>query len=140
MAKKLTGRPPGPHINIDWDKVDRLLEAGCNGEQVAARFGIHADTLYRRTEKDKGVSFAAYQRQKRANGDSLLAQKQMEVAMKGDKTMLLWLGKQRLGQRDTPEVALDEKVKNALEILNEWTKKQNEANISDGEGEAASIS
>jgi hypothetical protein len=28
-----------------------------------------------------------------------LRRKQMELALKGDRTMLIWLGKQRLGQQ-----------------------------------------
>ena len=92
-----------PKADIDWNKVDRLLEAGCPGTEVAATLGIHEDTLYRACERENKQGFAAYSAIKRASGDRLLRVKQFEVAMAGDKTMLVWLGKQRLGQAEKSE-------------------------------------
>ena len=40
-----------------------------------------------------------------------LRRKQLELALEGDKTMLIWLGKQMLGQVDTPKVAIQNNVK-----------------------------
>lgn len=97
------GKQPGagrPEITIDWEKVNKLLQAGCKGTEVAANIGIHADTLYIQCEKKFGVNFTDYSAKQRGNGDSLLRTKQFSVALKGDKTMLVWLGKQRLAQRD----------------------------------------
>ena len=37
-----------------------------------------------------------------------LRRKQKEVAMNGSVPMLIWLGKQHLGQRDNPEDSLDQ--------------------------------
>ena len=39
--------------------------------------------------------------------DQALFSKQIELALKGDKLMLIWLGKQRLGQKDKVEHASD---------------------------------
>ena len=39
-----------------------------------------------------------------------LRRKQLELALEGDKTMLIWLGKQMLGQVDTPKVAIQNNV------------------------------
>lgn len=89
-----------PLALIDWRTVDRLLQAGCTGVQIAARLGIANETLYRATEREHKMGFDAYAADKRAHGDTLLLEKQMEAAMKGDKTMLIWLGKQRLGQKE----------------------------------------
>lgn len=91
-------------IPIDWKKVDQLLEAGSDGTQVAAYIGINEETLYRRVEEEFEIGFAVYKAQKRAKGDTLLLTKQFQVAMSGDKTMLVWLGKQRLKQTDKAEV------------------------------------
>lgn len=91
---------PRPKIQVDWVKVDQLLEAGCDGTQVAAYFGMHEDTFYERVLEQHKVGFTAYKAQKRARGNSLLLGKQFQVAMSGDKTMLVWLGKQRLDQSD----------------------------------------
>ena len=104
---KGSGRKPLP---IDWAKVERLMEAGCVGTEIAAYLGIHANTFYRRCEDEgkcgKGKEygdFSAYLQSKKEKGDSLLRAKQFEIAMQGDKTMLVWLGKNRLNQADKIE-------------------------------------
>lgn len=88
---------------IDWNKVDQLLEAGCKGTEIAAYFGVHEDTLYTRCQNEKGSRFSAYSQEKRSKGDSILRAKQFENAMKGNTTMQIWLGKQRLDQRDSKD-------------------------------------
>lgn len=114
------GKPTGkPRKDIDWDKTDKLLEAGCIGTEVAASLGVHPDTLYLRCEKEKHMTFTAYSQIKRASGDSLLRDKQIEIALKGNVTMLIWLGKQRLQQRE-PE-AVERKPENK-EGFNQWLK------------------
>lgn len=95
-----------PATIIDWPLVDRLLKAGANGVQVAARLGIHPDTLYRACDEDHKTGFAAYSAEKRAHGDTLIQEQQMNLAMKGNLAMLIWLGKQRLGQKDKQETEI----------------------------------
>ncbi|TXH45719.1 MAG: hypothetical protein E6Q97_31000 [Desulfurellales bacterium] len=80
-----------------------MIEAGCTAEGIAASLGIDRPTLYRRCETDNKVLFTTFSQQKRAKGDDLLRMKQFDAAMKGDKTMLVWLGKQRLGQAEKSE-------------------------------------
>lgn len=104
MPSPPTGNPVGhPGFNIDWNKIDFLLEAGCIGTQIAASLGISPDTLYNHCMKEKGVNFSAYLKEKRAKGDSFLHVKQYEMAQDGNVTMLLWLGKNRLNQKENPE-------------------------------------
>ena len=93
----MAGRPAAI---IDWKAVDRLLQAGCTGVQIAARLGIHADTLYRACQSEHKSDFAAYSQQKREHGETLLHEQQFALAMKGNLGMLVWLGKQRLGQKE----------------------------------------
>lgn len=117
-ARKPSGRPTGnPKAHIDWNLVDNLLKAGCPGTEIAPHFDICEDTLYIRCEKEKGVGWSAYLRQKRSQGDANLRAKQYTEALKGDRTLLIWLGKQRLGQREndatitvTPETAIQFKA------------------------------
>ncbi len=98
-------RKPGrPHSIIDWNVVDNLLIAGCIGTEIAARLGIHAETLYLRCEQDKKIGFSAYQQQKKELGDTILRSAQFKKAASGYNTMMIWLGKQRLHQVDKTEV------------------------------------
>ena len=70
-------RGPGhPPTEIDWDTVDKQLQAQCNGTEIASLLGIHADTLYRACERDKKIGFAAYSKQKKAEGRELIKLKQ----------------------------------------------------------------
>lgn len=87
-------------IKIDWKKVDNALMAGSNGVQVAAMLGIHYDTLANACQREHKTNFSDYLQAKREKGNNLLLNKQYELAMKGDRGMLIWLGKQRLNQSD----------------------------------------
>lgn len=96
-TKKSTGRPK---VTIDWNQVGKMLEAGATAEGIAATIGCDRDTLYNRCKTDLKTDYSAFSQQKKAKGDELLKTKQFQIAMSGDKTMLIWLGKQRLGQSD----------------------------------------
>ncbi len=92
---------------IDWAKMDDLLIAGCTGAEVAAYFDMHADTFYGKVRDHFGVCFTLYSQQKKQNGEGILRAHQYAKALgltkEGDNTLLIWLGKQRLNQRETPE-------------------------------------
>ena len=116
MNEKTKNKGGRPQAVIDWDKVDEHLRAGCSGAGIAGALGIHEDTLYRACERDNKVGFAAYSAQKRETGDCMLHLQQFNLAMSGDRGMLIWLGKQRLGQRDKIDQDVDAKI-SALEPI-----------------------
>lgn len=107
--KRSTGRPKAV---IDWNQVGKLLEAGGSAVGIAAMLGITEDTLYNRCKSDNNQDFSAFRQQKLAKGDELLRSKQFQVAMAGDKTMLIWLGKQRLNQSDKSDTNITADVTN----------------------------
>lgn len=106
-------------ITIDWKIVDSYLASGCTGTEVAAQLGIYPDTLYRRCISEKKKNFADYAAEKRQKGDSMLKAKQFGVAMGGNTTMLVWLGKQRLNQSEQPKgkEEFNGKLANLLDAL-----------------------
>lgn len=88
-------------MNLDWKKIDSLLTAGCLGTEVASYFGIHPDTVYKNCQRDKGMGFTEYAQSKRATGEAMIKVAQFDEAVnKRDRGMLIWLGKNRLGQSD----------------------------------------
>ena len=94
-----------PQKDIDWDEVDRRLEAGCMGTNLARLFNMHPNTFYDRVVMEKGVSFSEYLKLKRNDGDDKLRVTQFEVANKEkNTTMLIWLGKQRLDQKEHQDI------------------------------------
>jgi hypothetical protein len=102
MAKKKgAGRPKAA---IDWKKVDKALEQGANGVQVAAMLGIHFNTLSLRCKEDNKCDFCDYLTQKRESGNQQLLGMQFQAAKEGSVPMLIWLGKQRLGQKDKKDL------------------------------------
>lgn len=121
-----------PEITIDWNVVNELLEAGCIGTEIAASIGMHPETFYDRVVKEFRIGFTEYATQKRAKGNSILRKVQFDVATKDkDKTMLVWLGKQRLDQREPDSKTVEEckpALKEYLERLNktaaEYEKKE----------------
>lgn len=93
-----------PFTEIDWKKVDDLLVSGCPGTEIAGQLGIHPDTLYKHVEAKYKTNFSAYLREKRGKGDAMLRSHQFYKALgiteKGDNTLLIWLGKCRLKQKE----------------------------------------
>ena len=100
-----------PEKPIDWDKVDQLLMAGCLGTEIAPHFDIHPTNFYTRVQDKHGMGFTEYCQLKRQQGDSLLKFKQFEKAMQGDNTLLIWLGKSRLKQKEDPSaIEVDQSI------------------------------
>lgn len=99
-SKKITK----PLIPIDWKRADELLTAGCLGTEVAAYFGMHPETLYDRVKLEKGIAFSEYSAKMKSNGEAKLREAQYNKALgateKGDNTLLIWLGKTRLNQKE----------------------------------------
>ena len=95
-----------PKAVINWDEVDKYLQAQCDGAKIASLLGIHPNTLYLACEEKYKINFSEYSAQKRGEGKELLRARQFKAAMDGDKTMLIWLGKQYLGQREKSDSAI----------------------------------
>jgi hypothetical protein len=96
-----------PQAIIDWNEVDYYLAAGCSGREIAAQLGLNPHTIYDRCLSDHGIMFHEYSQQKCAKGDLMLRKAQFDKALginkDADNTMLVWLGKNRLKQREKSE-------------------------------------
>jgi hypothetical protein len=93
-----------PRIEINWPDFDRLCEVQCTLAEISAHFGVSEDTIERAVKRDHRVSFADYFAEKRKSGFVSLRRRQYELAMAGNATMLIFLGKQYLGQADKRDV------------------------------------
>jgi len=105
MAK--TGRP---RIEIDWDQLDKLCMLMATLVDIASWFDCSVDTIERIIKREHEITFAEYYKKKSARGRISLRRKQYEVAMAGNVSMLIWLGKQTLGQKDQQEIEGELKV------------------------------
>lgn len=89
-----------PRVEIDWAVFDALCGVRCTLAEIASHFDCSEDTIERAVQRDKSQGFADYYRQKEGRGAVALRRKQYQLALNGNVTMLIWLGKQRLGQTD----------------------------------------
>jgi hypothetical protein len=95
--KPAATRPPGrPRLAIDPQQVEELAAIDCSYAEMALILKCDASTLTRR--------FAQVIEAGRARGRSSLKRKQFALAMEGNPTMLIWLGKIRLSQKETQVV------------------------------------
>ena len=103
MARGTKKRPAGrPRFEFDMGLVERLAQISCTDGEIAAACGCSVDTLARRRADEPG--FAETIERAREAGKSSLRRAQWKAALSGDRTMLIWLGKQHLGQRDRQDL------------------------------------
>lgn len=118
-----------PLKDIDWNRVDKLLISGTPSTKIADALGICVDTLYIRCEKEKNMTYSAYSQQKRANGESILHEAQFDKAIgnteKGDTTLLIFLGKVRLDQKETTNISVAPEIeKNYVAMMQHLAEMQ----------------
>ena len=92
-----------PRVEVNWDIVDEMCAIDCTGPEICAVLRVSEDTMTRRAKSDHGTTFAEYIAKKRLTGNVSLRRSQWMLAHSGNATMLIWLGKNRLGQTDKIE-------------------------------------
>ena len=103
-------KPGRKEVKIDWEFVKAHLKAQCSAPGIASLIGVSKETLYLRCPKDLGIKFDELRQSMRESGKELLRKKQFELAIKGHTGMLVWLGKQYLGQSDKADIKADVKM------------------------------
>ena len=74
--------------------VERLAQMGCKDSEIAEWFGVDENTLR--------YNFSVELLKGKLQLSQSLRQAQIRLAMSGNATMLIWLGKNILGQSDNP--------------------------------------
>lgn len=94
-SKTITGVVVGrDHTVIPPEEVFKLSQIGCKDREIADWFGIDSNTLR--------YNFSAELVKGREALKQSLRRAQLNVALNGNAVMLIWLGKQYLGQSDHP--------------------------------------
>jgi hypothetical protein len=99
-----------PKKDIDPDQVKKLAAIDCSYSEMASVLNCDEKTLTNR--------FSQVIKEGRESGCASLKRKQFEIAMSGNVSMLIWLGKIRLKQKDTTEVQNFTNI--SLELQNEF--------------------
>lgn len=111
---------------------ERLAFSGCSYDEIAAYFGCHQDTVRRLVKHEP---YQAIWQSALAGGRAIVRSKQLELAQQGDVKMLIWLGKQYLGQRDEKTFVLSKEVLNdEIKRIEDQLAKFPTAGRTDGEG------
>ena len=100
--------------DINPEQVQKLAGIGCTNKEIADIVGCSHDTLTRRFSEDLEAG--------RRQGKASLRRKQYELAMSGNAAMLIWLGKQVLGQSEKQEIT------QTGPIVLDLTRKENASN------------
>lgn len=98
-----------PSMEFDIAEVEKLGMLGATAPEIAAWFNCGLRTIERRMAKTDGEFRRAYEKGFGRLKISLRRQ-QIEIAKGGSVAMLIWLGKQMLGQADKQEVKEDSTV------------------------------
>lgn len=85
------------------ETIEKLASIQCIDEEIASVLGVCVDTLLNKNNKDKFIEA----KQKGKNiGRVSLRRKQFKAAEAGNVSMLIWLGKQYLEQKEQQETAI----------------------------------
>lgn len=79
---------------IPPEDVYKLAQIGCKNQEIADWFGIDENTLT--------YNFSVELLKGRENLKQSLRRAQLKLALSGNATMLIWLGKNILGQSENP--------------------------------------
>lgn len=79
---------------VSPDEVYKVAAIGCNDREIATWFSINEDTLRN--------NFSDILANAREDLKQSLRHAQLKLALGGNATMLIWLGKQILGQQENP--------------------------------------
>ena len=88
--------------NIDTKQLEKLAAFGCTDTEIASFFGCSTDLIRK--------SYSENLTKGRDAGKIRLRKLQWNAAEKGNVTMLIWLGKQVLGQVEKSEVKWENPV------------------------------
>jgi len=102
MAKK---------FKINYELVEKLASLQCTQEEIAYVLGCSSKTIQRDKKATKIIKMA------KEKGKASLRRMQWKAAERGNASMLIWLGKQYLGQTDKQEIKQETKTELTLSNL-----------------------
>ena len=113
-SRPKSGNMGSPAFVFDPKQVYIFGMYSATYETMAEYFGVSIDTISRRMS-DKESDFCRAYKKGAGMGLMKLREAQMQKALSGDSTMLIWLGKQLLGQKDS--VQNDVKLSQAIKLV-----------------------
>ena len=112
------GRPLLILNEFGLETIEKLASFFCTDEEIASFMGVTVETLLSNRNKE---TFLEYKKKGLDTGKATLRRKQFELGMKGNCTMLIWLGRNYLNQSEkAEEIAkeVDEDKTIRIEVVN----------------------
>jgi len=103
MTKKPTGRPPFTLTDEQFKTIEGMARIQCTQDEICDIFEVTDKTLNIALKKHNGNSFSDLIKKNMSHGKASLRRNQWKAAEKGVPSILIWLGKQHLGQKDVVE-------------------------------------
>jgi hypothetical protein len=99
-----------PFKEINWDLVERLIEHGSSGIEIAGKFKIDENTFYRRFQKQYNCRFTDYvgigSQSIKADLRLMLYAKAINNKAPGNAQILIFLARCVLGMREPDNIQL----------------------------------
>lgn len=108
--RKKTGPkgPTKPMSDKEFEQLVNMIRIQCTRDEICDILNMSETTLNRRI-KEQGIegvdNFEALYKKHQGEGKASLRRAQWKAAQDGNPTMLVWLGKQMLGQKDKQELS-----------------------------------
>ena len=133
-----TGR--GHKIELDRDDFERLCSEFCTLEEIAGYFNCSTDAVQAWCKRTYMMTFTEAFNIFNSNGRISLRRAQFRAALGGNATLLIWLGKNFLGQSEDGLVSKDNEkgmqiMQSLLELKKETLKDDKDVKDTDEEGD-----
>ena len=113
------GQNPGgrPEAEIDLKELEKLCAIQCTNAEIAAWFGVSERTIDRKRHEPE---FLDVMERGKGKGRISVRRLQMKAAEAGNPALLIWLGKQVLGQRDLEREAQRDMADRPTRVTAGW--------------------
>lgn len=93
-----------PRKELDWSKLDAVLQYGASLKDCAAIMDCSEDTVEKRIKEKHGILFTEYRSKRMTGVKYTLIQKAIDMAKNGNVTMMIFALKNLCGWSDKQEV------------------------------------
>ncbi len=120
-----TGRP---RVVIDQKIFENLCAIWCTLGEIASQFDCSPDSVEKWCKRTYNSTFTDVYAQKAPKGAVSIRRKQFQLAQEGNVALLIWIGKQKLGQREPYEPregSVTAIVEGKAEVTLKWNDEDN---------------
>ena len=97
-----------PYVELDWDQIAELCHMQCTQSEIAGFCRVDINTLITSCKRELKKDFSVFYKENAEGGKCSLRRAQWKSAcITENPTLLIWAGKQYLGQTDKIDQSID---------------------------------